>query len=126
MTESLAIVKLDAITNQADNDAQVVELWLHGRSPHTQRAYRANASRLFVFTGKPLAQVSLGDLQAFRDCLTALASSSQSQTLAAVKSLLAFARKIGYLRFNVGAALQLPKTKNTLASSCRRGFGMNF
>src|SRR4029453_2806947 len=39
---------------------------------------------------------------------------SQAQTLAAVKSLLAFARKIGYLTFNVGAALHLPKAKSTL------------
>jgi len=57
----------------------------------------------------------LGDLQAFRDSLIGLAPSSQAQSLAAVKSLLAFARKIGYIAFNVGAALQLPKAKNTLA-----------
>src|SRR5215813_6679860 len=114
MTESLEIVRSDAIAGQADNDAQVVELWLHGRSLHTQRAYRANAERLSAFTCKPLAHVSLGDLQAFRDSLTGLAPSSQAQTLAAVKSLLAFARKIGYLTFNVGAALQLPRAKNTL------------
>src|SRR5262245_55734289 len=113
--EPLAIVRSNAIASQASNDAQVVELWLHGRSRHTQRAYRANAGRLFAFIGKPLAHLSLGDLQAFRDSLTGLAPSSQAQALAAVKSLLAFARRIGYLTFNVGAALQLPKAKNTLA-----------
>src|SRR6185503_6459883 len=37
------------------------------------------------------------------------AQSSKAQTLAAIKSLLAFAHKIGYIPFNVGAALQLPK-----------------
>lgn len=115
VTESFAIVGLDAIARQADNDAQLVELWLHGRSPHTQRAYRANAQRLFAFIGKPLANLSLRDLQAFRDSLTGLVPASQAQTLAAAKSLLGFARKIGYLTFNVGAALQLPKSKNTLA-----------
>ena len=113
--ELLAIVGPNTISSQADNDAQVVGLWLHGRSRHTQRAYRANAERLFIFTGKPLAHVTLGDLQAFRDSLMSLAPSSQAQTLAAVKSLLAFARKVGYIPFNVGAALQLPKAKNTLA-----------
>jgi len=35
--------------------------------------------------------------------------------LATVKSLLAFAHKIGYTKFNVGAAAHLPKSKNTLA-----------
>jgi integrase/recombinase XerD len=115
MSESLTTITTNAITSQADSDAQVVELWLHGRSRHTQRAYRANAERLFIFTGKLLAHVTLGDLQAFGDSLMSLAPSSQAQALAAVKSLLAFARKVGYLSFNVGAALQLPKAKNTLA-----------
>jgi integrase/recombinase XerD len=104
-----------AMTSQADTDAQVVALWIHGRSRHTQRAYRANAERFFVFASKPLAQVSLGDIQAFADSLTFLAQSSQAQALAAVKSLLAFAHKIGYIRFNVGAAAHLPKAKNALA-----------
>jgi integrase/recombinase XerD len=105
----------DAMTSQADTDAQVVALWIHGRSKHTQRAYRANAKRFLVFAGKPLAQVSLGDIQAFADSLTVLAQSSQAQLLAAVKSLLGFAHKIGYIRFNVGAAAHLPKAKNALA-----------
>ena len=114
-SESLTTIKPHGIVSQAQSDAQVVELWIHGRSRHTQRAYAANAERFFTFTGKPLAHVTLGDLQAFRDSLIGLAPSSQAQSLAAVKSLLAFARKIGYIAFNVGAALQLPKAKNTLA-----------
>jgi site-specific recombinase XerD len=114
-TELLELVRSNPVQSQADNDNQVVQLWIHGRSQHTQRAYRANANRLFTYVGKSLALITLSDLQAFQDSLTGLAPSSQAQTLAAVKSLLAFARKIGYLTFNVGAALQLPKTKNTLA-----------
>jgi integrase/recombinase XerD len=105
----------DEMTSQADTDAHVVVLWIHGRSRHTQRAYRANAERFLAFADKPLAQVSLGDIQAFADSLTFLAQSSQAQALAAVKSLLAFAHKIGYIRFNVGAAAHLPKAKNALA-----------
>jgi integrase/recombinase XerD len=105
----------DAMTSQADTDAQVVALWIHGRSRHTQRAYRANAERFLSFAGKTLAQVALRDIQAFGDSLTFLAQSSQAQVLAAVKSLLAFAHKIGYIRFNVGAAAHLPKAKNALA-----------
>jgi integrase/recombinase XerD len=105
----------NAIVSQADTDAQVVALWIHGRSRHTQRAYKANAERFLAFVGKPLVQVSLGDIQDFGDSLTCLAESSQAQALATVKSLLAFAHKIGYVRFNVGAAAHLPKAKNVLA-----------
>src|SRR5215470_11471330 len=82
---------------QADTDAQVVELWLHGRSRHTQRAYRASVERFFAYIPKTLRQVSLGDVQAWSDSLSdSLADSSRAQGLAAIKSLLAFAHKIGY------------------------------
>lgn len=97
-------------------DDQLVELWLHGRSRHTQRAYRADSERFRVFVAKPLAMVTLGDLQAFADSLEGLIKpSSRARTLAAVKSLLAFGQRTGYLALNVGAALKLPAGKNTLA-----------
>ena len=115
LDQSLVTIKSGEIVNQADTDGQVVALWLHGRSKHTQRAYLAKAERFLTFAMKPLARVSLGDVQAFADSLTGLAQSSKAQTLAAIKSLLAFAHKIGYIPFNVGVALQLPKAKNTLA-----------
>lgn len=115
MSESLVTINANRILTQANNDAQVIALWIHGRSPHTQRAYRANAERLRALTGKPIADISLSDIQAFADSLSCLAQSSRVQSLAAIKSLLAFAHKIGYITFNVGAAVQLPKAKNTLA-----------
>src|SRR5258705_2461181 len=115
LEQSLVTIRPGEIVNQADTDAQVLGLWLHGRSKHTQRAYSAKADRFLAFAMKPLVRISLGDVQAFADSLTGLAQSSKAQTLAAIKSLLAFAHKIGYIPFNVGAALQLPKAKNTLA-----------
>ncbi len=113
--QSLVTIRSGEIVNQADTDGQVLALWLHGRSKHTQRAYSAKAERFLSFSMKPLVRISLSDLQSFADSLTGLAQSSKAQTLAAIKSLLAFAHKIGYIPFNVGAALQLPKAKNTLA-----------
>jgi integrase/recombinase XerD len=99
---------------QTATDDQLVALWLHGRSRHTQRAYRADSERFLVFVAKPLAMVTLGDLQAFADSLAGKPS-SRARTLAAVKSLLAFGQRTGYLALNVGAALKLPAGKNTLA-----------
>jgi integrase/recombinase XerD len=103
---------------QADSDdVGLVELWLHGRSRHTQRAYRADVARFLGFVARPLPTVTLGDLQAFADVLEEenLAPSSRARTLAAIKSLLAFGQRTGYLPLNVGAALKLPMAKNTLA-----------
>lgn len=99
----------------APTDMQLVHLWLHGRSVHTQEAYRRDIERLFTFTGKPLATTTLADLHAFDDSLHALAPSSRKRMLSAIKSLLTFAQKTGYLRLNVGAALILPKNKDTIA-----------
>jgi integrase/recombinase XerD len=51
------------------HDEEVIALWLHGRSPHTQRAYRADAGRFLTFAGKPIAAATLGDVQSFMDSL---------------------------------------------------------
>lgn len=96
-------------------DEQLVALWLHGRSRHTVRAYRHDVERFCSCVGRPLRLVTLRDVQTFADTLSALAPASQARTLAAIKSLLAFGQRTGYLRLNVGAALRLPRVRNTLA-----------
>lgn len=104
-----------AMPRQADSDSDVIALWLHGRSIHTQRAYRHDVGRFMAHVARPLAAVRLVDLQAFSDSLVGLADGSRARCLAAVKSLLTFSQKIGYITFNVGAALELPAIKNRLA-----------
>jgi len=81
---------------KADSDAQLLEIWLHGRSRHTQRAYRADVEHFLAWGRKPLLQVTLGDLQGFTDSLGELAPASRYRTLSAIKSLLAFAHRTGY------------------------------
>jgi integrase/recombinase XerD len=96
-------------------DDQLVQIWLHGRGPHTRRAYARDVQRFRDFVGVPLAQVRLGDLQAFADELETQAPASRARTLSAVKSLLAFGHRLGYLPYDVGAALKLPTLRNRLA-----------
>lgn len=104
---------------QADSDQQLVALWLKSHaSEHTRRAYAADVQRLLTHTGgKPLAATTLADLQGFADSLIDgdLSAGSRKRTINAIKSLLSFGQKIGYLPFNVGAAIKAPKPKNTLA-----------
>ena len=99
----------------ASSDQHLLEIWLHGRSPHTQRAYRADITRFLAMIGKPLPSVTLSDLQQFADSLALLAPASRYRTLSAVKSLLAFGHRTGYLPFDVGRALRLPAVRNRLA-----------
>ncbi len=95
-------------------DDQLIELWLHERSPHTQRAYRADVERFRSRVGKHLHAATLADLQSFANSLTDGADASRYRTLSAVKSLLAFGHRLGYLPFDVGRALRLPPVRNRL------------
>ena len=47
--------------------------------------------------GKPLAQITLGDLQGYFSGLESLAPASRARAVNAVKSLFSFAQRIGYL-----------------------------
>jgi integrase/recombinase XerD len=100
---------------RASSDDQLLEIWLHSRSIHTQRAYRADIEHFQAGAGKSLPLVTLSDLQQFADSLKDLAPASRYRTLSAVKSLLAFGHRIGYLPYDVGRALRLPAVRNRLA-----------
>lgn len=100
---------------QAENDAQVIALWLHSKAVRTQREYKREARVFLECVAKPLAWVTLADLQAFGDSLAGKSDSTRARIIATVKSLLSFAQKIGYISFNVGSCMPLPKVKETLA-----------
>ena len=105
------------VPRQADTDQQLIELWLHGRSSHTQRAYRADIKQFVEFVEKQLHLVTLGDIQAVADQLedADLMPSSRHRKLSAVKSLFAFGHRIGYLPFDVARSLRLPSMRETLS-----------
>ena len=106
---------ISALTlKQADNDKQVAAMWLHDKAPGTQRIYRTDIIRFLSFAGKPLSTITIGDIQAFADTLEC-ASATKARVLAAIKSLFGFAKRIGYVRFDVSAAVKLPRVKNTLS-----------
>ncbi len=114
MTELTPSIK--NITSQATHDQQVVALWLHGRSNHTQRAYQTDAKLFFHFLhNKPLQTITVGDIQAFISSLQSLASSTQARRISCIKSLLSYAHRIGYIPFNVGAVIKSPPIHNRLA-----------
>jgi len=100
---------------QAESDERLIQMWLHSKSTRTKDAYQADIQRFLDFVGVSIRQVRLVDLQAFDDSLAGIADNSRRRVLSAVKSLLTFATKLGYLPFNVGAALPLPSVKDTLA-----------
>lgn len=92
-------------------------MWLHGRPATTTGAYRYNAEYFLNFVGKPLSKVVLEDLQLYSDHVrsTCPKESSVRTKLNIVKSLFTFAAKLNYVRFNVAAALRIPKNNSSLA-----------
>ena len=105
------------VLQQADSDQHLIDLWLHGRSRHTQRAYRKDAGRFLEAVEKSLHRITLGDLQQYAEQLveSGLALSSVYRTMSAVKSLFAFGHRLGYLPFDVARPLRLPALRDTLA-----------
>ena len=100
---------------QVAGDEQLLELWLHRRSEHTQRAYRTDAADFLAFVSKPLRMVTVGDVQAWMDTLDHLAPASRARKVSSVKSLFGFGHRLGYLPFDVGRVVKRPKLKDTLA-----------
>jgi integrase/recombinase XerD len=105
-----------SIQSGAKSDDQLIQLWLHQKSTHTQRAYRSDVERFRAFVQKPLQAVTVLDIQSFEISNDNLSPASKARTLSSIKSLLTFANRVGYVQFNVGAVVQLPKIKNELAN----------
>lgn len=104
------------IPSQADSDAHLVSMWIErSESPHTRRNYRHRADSFIGFVGVPLAQIRLGDVQAYLATLANKSPATRATATAAIKSLLSFAQEAGHIRFNVGKVVKAPSVKNVLA-----------
>lgn len=116
MTEAMTLsVPAEVAPRQANTDEQVINLWLRNKvSEHTREAYGRDILRFRAGVKKPLNEVTLADLLDYSDSIT-LALRSKNRMLASVRSLFTFATRIGYLRFNVAAALEVRKPKKDLA-----------
>jgi integrase/recombinase XerD len=108
-----AIYHAENLTEQQ----QLMKLWLSGLSRHTQRAYTSDANRFFAIVQKPMREVTLPDVQAFADHLQTLdlVDGTRHRILSAVKSMAAFAMRVGYLQFDVASVLRMPSGKDTLS-----------
>ena len=110
----LAVSAPVQLPTQAETDAQLIELWLHGRSLNTRLAYENDIARFFKFVGKSIREITLRDFQMFADSIEGSVSTKR-RVIAAIKSLFSFALKLGYVRFSVAAAIRVPKAMDRLA-----------
>lgn len=107
-----------SVVQQVDHDAHLLGMWLHGKASLTAMAYKRHVAAFMAHVGgKPLRQVRLSDVQSWADALAGAGfkPGSQAASLAAVKSLLSFGHKLGYLPVNVGALVKAPKGRDCLS-----------
>ena len=120
MTNALARRDTNAgdmqLVAQETTDAQLVYLWLHSGkradSPATQDTYGRIVRNFFACVGKPLQSLTLTDLQLWRESLSG-SPATQRTAIACVRSLFAFAVKVGYLRMSPAVMLDTPTVPQT-------------
>lgn len=98
---------------KGETDAHLVDLWLHGRTPHTQRAYRADVDRFPGVRGHAASECR----PRRRPGVLRLTGRPGTQLEDAHNGRGEIATRLrpGYLPLNVGAAVKLQQSKNTLA-----------
>lgn len=105
------------VAKQADSDDQLIDLWVAGMSRHTQRAYLKDVADFRRHARVPLPLVTLGHLQGFAEALEAggAAAGLRRRKLAAIKSLISFGHRLGYLTYDVARPLRVPAVRETVA-----------
>lgn len=101
-----------AITPLQISVEQLIELWVHGKSPHTQRYYGREVRQFLKWVSKPLDTITLADVQGYTSVLAAtqLTTSSQARAIAAVKSFFTFAHdKLGSSKSQSRSARYCPQ-----------------
>jgi len=91
----------------AQAEMKLITLWLDGKAESSVRAYQRYVKHFLRFLRKPLRHITYEDLVEYSTQFSTQSASTRRIYLAAVKSLISFAHKIGYLPFNVGMALKL-------------------
>ncbi len=105
---------MKVITATCDRD--FVHTWLNNKTKATQSAYIFTVQQFLQFIDKPLADVSLEDLQLWQQGLALRYKpvTVEKKTIT-IKSLFSFAYDVEYIPSNPGKFLKIPKIKNALA-----------
>jgi integrase/recombinase XerD len=97
-------------------ELKLIQMWLHGKSGASRRAYLTDVHHFLDFSQKRLDNIDLADIQDWDTFLKQkYAPASRKRKLAAIKSLFSFAHQNKILADNPGASLATPKTKDAIA-----------
>ena len=115
-----------ALTIRATTDQALIASWLNAPRPDipdvvsrpaaTADAYARDVADFRRVVPKRLAEVTLDDLEDYAHDMAArgLSIATQRRRMSAVKSLLSYARRTGFLALDVGAAVRLKRQPSTV------------
>lgn len=92
---------------QIINDEELVNLWLSGRPQTTRRAYQADGEWFLRALPRGLRGTTVVDVLTAAQQIEG-APATRARRVAAIKSLLTFAFRVGYLEANFGRVLRCP------------------
>ena len=106
----------------AQNDPDMIELWLNTqRSETTRQGYRRDIDSFNRYVGKELRSLTLADVLEYRQHLESIvvkgkpySQSTINRRINVVKSCLKFATQQGYLGVNPAIAVKLPQQPNAI------------
>jgi integrase/recombinase XerD len=105
-----------ALVEHTTNDIMLVQLWANkprkSQSQNTAAQYLRQGMGFLDAIGKPLQAVNYTDLQAWQNGLTGSINTLRLK-VNAIKSLLSFAHKVGYIRVNPAVMLEAPQLEET-------------
>jgi integrase/recombinase XerD len=117
MTDIQALTIVDSVpVAHGYTVADMINEWLNSkRSDNTRTAYSHDVESFLAYVQVPLGEVTRSMVQTYEATLSNLETSTVARKLAAIKSLLTYAHKSGYLLVNVGSMISLPSVRSRLA-----------
>jgi Phage integrase, N-terminal SAM-like domain len=119
--------RLATLHTNAKTDRELLRVWLKSHadgSPHTVRAYRRVGERFIAVLaarGSDLRKATVEDVQVALEVMRTKAGGAPVRPatvntyVAAVKSFLGFAHRVGYTRFNAAPLIKLKKAPRQIA-----------
>jgi site-specific recombinase XerD len=115
------VVALPSATS-SETDEQLLVSWLASlNSPHSRRNFEQSVRRFLAALPSDLRHATIEDVRSALDTITAGAKEgTRRQYVLRAKSLLTYANKLGYTRFNAGTTIKIRSDGNRGAQVAKR------